>query len=413
MEATPDWRVVGFALAAGFVSAVVFGLTPALQIGRQRQKANVARQALIAAQVAASCVLLIVTGLLARAIEHATWNSPGYEYRNVIAVSPDLERNGYTPARAQAYCDAFESRLRGLPGVQAVSLALSPPLGHVTITVGTEINGHPAEFNANHVSAEYFATMGIPIVRGRSLQPGERHAIVIGDDLARAVWPNAEPLGQSIELGDRFQVVGIAGRVQSLKFGDTDKSMVYFPIEEGDYAHLSVLVKSAGAPQEMARSAVAAARSLDPKSFPEVDILSSAYRRNLEGAEFLAMAVSSLASIAQLLACMGIVGVVSYAVSQRTKEIGIRMALGAKAGSVLRVVLGRLAGPVAAGLILGVACAGGLAQFLRGRLFGISHLDPAAYVGAVAVFVATAAVAAAFPAQRALRIDPLRALRHE
>jgi ABC-type antimicrobial peptide transport system permease subunit len=174
-----------------------------------------------------------------------------------------------------------------------------------------------------------------------------------------------------------------------------------------------VLVKTAGLPQDLAKASVIAARGLDPNTFPTVELLSSSYRSNLQGAEYSALAVSALGSIAQLLACFGIVGVVSYAVTQRTREIGIRMALGAKPAHVLSVVLRHLSAPVLAGLVAGVAGAAGLSQFLRGRLYGISNLDPAAYLAAIAVFAVTVAVAAVLPAQRALRIDPLRALRHE
>jgi predicted permease len=413
LEASPDWRVVAFALAAGFGSAILFGLTPALQVGRQRQRAHLTRQILIGAQAAASCVLLIVTGLLVRALDHATYDSPGFEYKKVVSISPELSKNGYSASRSQSYLDALQGRLRALPGVQSVALALSPPLGHVTVTAGTNIHAHHVDFQVNHVSAGFFETMDIPILRGRALRAGERHVAVISDGMARIAWPGQDALGQSFELGDSFTVVGIARSVRSAKFGDADTVHAYFPLEDGKQPSLSVLVKTAGSPRDLARSAVNAARAIDPNVFPEVELMSNAYRANLRGAEYSALGVSALGLIAQILACFGIVGLVSYAVSQRTKEIGIRMALGAKPGQVLALVLRHLAGPVIAGLIAGVAGGAGLAQFLRGRLYGISNLDPTAYVAAVAVFVVTVAVAAIVPARRALRIDPLRALRHE
>jgi predicted permease len=413
LDPTPDWRVSAFALATGFASAILFGLTPALQVGRQRHRAHVTRQILIGAQVAASCVLLIVTGLLARALGQATSGSLGFEYKQVISISPGLSRNGYSPARSQAYLDALQDRLRAIPSVRSVSLALSPPLGHVTITAGADLNGHHVEFQMNHVSPAFFETMGIPILRGRTLRPHERHVTVISEAMARLVWPGEDPLGKSFALGDSFTVVGISGSVRSVKFGDSDTVHAYFPIEDSDPPSLCVLVKTAGLPQDLAKASVIAARGLDPNTFPTVELLSSSYRSNLQGAEYSALAVSALGSIAQLLACFGIVGVVSYAVTQRTREIGIRMALGAKPAHVLSVVLRHLSAPVLAGLVAGVAGAAGLSQFLRGRLYGISNLDPAAYLAAIAVFAVTVAVAAVLPAQRALRIDPLRALRHE
>ncbi len=413
LDPSPDWRVAGFAFATGIASAVLFGLTPALQIGRQRHRALIARQILIGVQVAASCVLLIVTGLLARALNYAASSSPGFEYKPVISISPGLAKNGYSPARSRAYLDTLQERLRALPGVQSVALALSPPLGRVTISAGSDINGHHVEFQINHVSSGFFQTMSIPILRGRSLRPNERHVAVISEAMARIVWPGEDPLGKSFALGDEFTVAGIAGNIRAVKFGATDTVHAYFPIEDGDPPSLSVLVKTHGAPQELARAAAMAARRLDPNVFPTVELLNSAYENNLDGAEYSTLAVSALGSIAQLLACFGIIGVVSYAVSQRTKEIGIRVALGAKPAQVLLVVLRHLSVPVIAGLIVGVAGAAGVSQFLRGRLYGISNLDPAAYMAAVALFVITVAIAAILPARKALRIDPLRALRHE
>ncbi len=413
LDPSPDWRVAAFALAAGFASAIMFGLTPALQVGRQRRRTNATRQILVGAQIAASCVLLIVTGLLVRALHHVTSSSPGFEYQQVVSISPELSRRGYSPTRSQAYLDALQDRVRALPGVQSVSLALSPPLGRVTITAGADLNGHHVDFQVNQVSSEFFETMGIPILRGRALRQNERHVAVISESMARIAWPGQDPLGKSFALGDSFAVVGISGSVRSVKFGGSDTVQAYFPIEDGNRSSLSILVKTAGSPQDLARAALTEARRQDPSTFPTVELLSGAYRRNLQGAEYSALAVSALGSIAQLLACFGIFGLVSYAVSQRTKEIGIRMALGAKPGEILYVVLRHLSVPVLAGLMAGVAGAAGLAQFLRGRLYGISNLDPMAYLAAIAVFVVTVAMAAVLPARKALSIDPLRALRHE
>ncbi len=413
MDATPDWRVATFALGAGFVSAILFGLTPALQIGRQRHGANVLRQVLVGAQVAASCVLLIVTGLLARALHHATTSSPGFEYKQVVAISPGLGGNGYSPARSQAFLDVLEDRLRATPGVQSSALALSYPLGRATITAGADVEGRPVDLQVNQVSPEYFQTLGIRILRGRALRPGERHAAVIGESMARLAWPGEDPLGKSFALGDSFTIVGIAANVRRVRFGESEIAQGYFPIADGNLSSVTVLVKTAGSVDDLARTARAEAARLDANVFPNIEPLSSAYQRNLAGPEYSALAVSSLGSIAQLLACFGIAGLVSYAVSQRTKEIGIRMALGAKPGQVLSAVLRRLSRPVVAGLIAGIAAAAGLAQFLRGRLYGVSNLDPAAYAAALALFVATVAVAAILPARKALRIDPLHALRHE
>jgi ABC-type antimicrobial peptide transport system permease subunit len=231
--------------------------------------------------------------------------------------------------------------------------------------------------------------------------------------MARQAWPGEEPLGKSFQLGDRFTVVGISGSVRSVRFSNSDTVQAYFPIEERNWPSLSVLVKTSGSLRDLGAAATAAAREVDPDSFPTVDALTQSYRASLQGAEYTALTVSVLGAIAQLLACLGIVGVVSYFVSQRTKEIGIRMALGAQPSHVLSVVLGRLSLPVGAGICVGLAAASGVSHFLRGRLYGLSNFDPGAYAGAVAVFVMTVTIAALLPAQRALRIQPSRALHQE
>jgi predicted permease len=412
MHATPDWRLAAFSLAMGFAAAVLFGLTPALQVGRERYNAQIARRILIGAQVAASCVLLIVTGLLVRALDRAAFSSPGFDYERVVSISPGLSDSGYTPARAQQYFSTLEERLRAIPGVQSVSLALSPPLGQVTITVGTEINGHHVVFQRNDVSPGFFETMRIPLQRGRDLRPNER-AVVISEAMARQGWPDADPLGKSFVLDDSFTVVGVVGSLRSMRFGDSDTVQAYFPLQAANWPSLAALVRTAGSPKDLARYALAAGQALDPNTRPRVESLANAFQTNLHDAQQSTLAVSVLGMAAQFLACFGIVGVVSYAISQRTKEIGIRMTLGARPAQILTVVLRQLVFPVGSGLVAGVAGGAALSQVLRGRLYGLSNLDPGAYMVAIGVFVVTAAIAAAIPAQRALRIDPLRALHHE
>ncbi|MCW5962525.1 MAG: ABC transporter permease [Bryobacterales bacterium] len=413
MDATPGWRVATFALGMGFLSAILFGLTPALQIGRQRHRAHSARQILIGAQVAASCVLLIVAGLLARALNHATGSSPGFEYERVITMSPGLAENGYTAARARSYLEGMHERLRGISGVESVALALSPPLGRMTMTAVAQVDGRQVGFQMSHVSGEFFETMAIPVLRGRPLRTDERRVVVVSEALARQAWPGEDALGKSLELGDVFTVVGIVGHVRSLKFGETDTVQAYFPVEEHHWPSLTLLVKTADSPNALAGTVLTVARQVDPNLFPAVDLMSNAFRARLEGAEYSTLAVSSLGLLAQILACFGIIGVVSYSVSQRTREIGIRMALGAPPVRVLAVVLHHLTVPVSIGLAVGLLAAAGLSQVLRGRLYGLSHFDAGAYAGAIVLFLVTAVIAGAIPAQRALRVDPLQALRHE
>jgi predicted permease len=413
LDATPDWRVALFALGAGLASAILFGLTPATEAARQRHRATIARQVLVGAQVAASCVLLIVAGLLGRALNHALSNSPGFGFQQIISIDPGLGQHGYSPARAQAYMETLQARLRALLGVESVSLAQSPPLGRRSEIAGVDIDGRSMRVQINRVDPQFFQTMKIPLLRGRNLIRGETHAALVGESFARAAWPGEDPLGKKSFVGDDDTVVGIVGTARLVKLEDSDSVEIYLPLAQADLPGASVLVKTSGAPEDVVRFAAATAKSVDPDTFPEVQLMKAGFRQKLRGGESSAMAVSVLGAVADLLACLGILGVVAYAVSQRTREIGIRMALGARRAHILAVVLLQFSLPVAAGLLLGVGGAAALSGLLRGQLYGISNLDPAAYLAAIGVFAVTIVGAALWPARRALRVDPMRALRHE
>jgi predicted permease len=414
LDATPDWRVALFAVTMGFAAAVLFGLTPALQVARQRHRATLVRQLLIGAQVAASCILLIVAGLLVRAINHAVTMNPGFEYRQVISIQPDLDRHGYTPGRARTYLETMISRLRELPGVESVALVTSAPLGNRTSVLSTTVAGRPVGVHLNNIDPNYFATMKIPLVRGRNFKPGEMKAVIIGESFARLQWPGQDPIGKGFPVAnEEHPIVGVAASARTGALNDPDAAEAYFPIATEDWSSLLVLVKASGPLEALVPQIGPLAKSIDAQVFPEVQMLKSSFRRKLENAERSAMAISVLGLTALALACLGIIGLVTYAVSQRTKEIGIRMALGAKQFDVLGSVLRQFSRPVILGLLIGVAGAAGLSQLLRRELYGISNLDPIAYLAAIGVFAGTALLAALWPARRALRVDPLRALRYE
>jgi hypothetical protein len=275
------------------------------------------------------------------------------------------------------------------------------------------MDGRAVRVQINRVDPQFFQTMKIPLLRGRNLMRGEPHAIVVSESLARGVWPGQDPLGKKFTMDEDYTVVGIAGSARLVKLEDSDSVEVYFPIAPADLPGTSVLVKTSAAPEDLARAVAAVTKSVDPASFPEVQLMKSGFRQKLRGAEYSALTVALLGSIADILACLGIVGVVAYAVSQRTREIGIRMALGARPAHILSVILRQFSLPVAAGLLAGVGGAAALSGLLRGQLYGIGNLDPMAYTGAIGVFAVTVAVAALWPARRALRVDPMRALRHE
>jgi predicted permease len=414
IDASPDWRVVAFTVAAGLTAALLFGLAPALQVARPKSRNNRARTLLIGAQVAASCVLLIVAGLLVRALHHAASGNPGFEYKQVIAIDPRLALHGFADSPAHAYLDLLQSRLRAIPGVESVSLAASAPLGNKKTTLGAEKNGKSFEIVLNHVDPDFFPTMRIALLRGRVFARGEQNCAIVSDSLARSLWPGEDPLTHRLEFdGTSVPIIGVTANARVLALADSDSAEAYFPAGPGGYPGMTVLVKSRGPVEPLLASVTTIARDADTRVVPAVQTLQRAYARKLETTEQSVLTAGVLGAVALLLACLGITGVVTFAVSQRVREIGVRMALGASPAHVLRIVLSRLSLPVALGLLAGVLIAAALSQVLRRELYGISNLDPVAYLASVLLFLATAAVAAILPARRALKIDPMRALRHD
>jgi predicted permease len=412
IDPTPDRRVVAFAAGLGLAAAILFGLAPAWQSSRQRPRATIMRQFLIGAQVAASCVLLIVAGLLVRAMDHAIDTDPGFDYRQVISIDPAL--HGYTPAAARAYFTALDARLRGVPGIESVALVSNPPLGNRWTVFKTEIAGRAANVHINHIDPAFLGTMKIPLLRGRNLAPGDTRAIVVSESLARLRWPAEDPIGKPFRLGDDdLTVAGVSGSARLVSPEDSDAVEVYRLAHADLLPSMVAMVRTSVPADGMVRPVASIAKCIDPRLVPEVQLMKTAFRGKMQTAEASALAVSLLGLTALLLACAGIVGLVGYAVTQRAKEIGIRMALGARPAHVLSVVLRQFSVPLVVGLVAGVGGAAALSKVLRGLLYGIGNLDPVAYVGAMAVFAVTVAAAAVLPARRALRVDPMRALRYE
>ncbi len=412
IDPTPDGRVIAFAAGMGLAAAILFGMTPAWQASRRRPRGTITRQFLIGAQVAASCVLLIVAGLLVRAMDHAMYTDPGFDYQQVISIDPALR--GYTPPAARAYFVALAARLRGVPGIESVALVSNPPLGNRWTVVKTDIAGRAVNVHINHIDPAFLQTMKIPLLLGRNLVPGDARAIVVSESLARLRWPAEDPVGKSFRLGgDNLTVVGVSGSARLVSPEDSDAVEVYQLAQADLMPSMVVMVRTSAPPEGLLRPVAAIAKSIDPRLVPEVQLMKSAFRGKLQIAESSALAVAVLGLIALLLACAGVVGLIGYAVSQRTKEIGIRMALGARPAHVLSVVLRQFSLPVVAGLAVGLGGAAALSTVLRALLYGVGNLDPIAYLSAMTFFAVNMALAALLPARRALRVDPMRALRYE
>jgi predicted permease len=414
-DPTPDWRVVTFAVAIGFSSSALFGLTPALHIARQRQTTKTfGRTVLIGAQVASSCVLLIVAGLLVRAFERAASIDPGFEYEHVIVVEPSLAEHGYSAARARDYIQNLSLQLRDIAAVEDVSVTSTPPLGGLKVKAALQVDGRPLDVYIHQVDPHYLSTMKIPLLRGRNLIVGDESGVVVGESLALRKWPDRDPLGELIEIGDEpLTVVGIASSARSLEIRNPEAVELYRLAREADLTGLAIVARTAGPTEALAAAFSAVANRVDPNFEPRVLLLKRRFQEIVRDSQLGALAVSLLGVIALAVACLGVVGLVAYSVAARTKEIGIRMALGAQSSHILKSLFRQFWRTVVGGLVVGVLGAAGLAQLLRHELYGLSTIDPIAYVSAITLFLFAVGLAALWPARRALRVDPLVALRND
>ncbi len=413
MSALPDWRVFLFTTAMGFVAAILFGLLPTLQMVRRKRNRSLWHQFVVCAQVGASCVLLILAGLLVRATLHTLYSDPGFGYEQVLSIDPGMSEHGFASAQAQAHLEQLQNRLRTVPGVTFVSIARVPPLVNTMVMMTSiDVDGRRIMIYPNWVSPEFFQTMQIPMLRGRSFRAGEKNAVILSQSLARKRWPSEDPIGKRWEKSNSI-VVGVVGNTRAMELNNTDATEIYYPPNADDFPSMSVLIRAAGDPNTLTPTIKAIAGSIDTGLYPTITPLTAGFRKNVSQVEQIATIVSLLGSIAIFLAVVGLLGLVSYAVSQRTKEIAIRLALGANRAVIFTTVLRRFAWPVLIGLIAGVSVTAALSQILRRVLYGISGLDPISYMSAMAILIAILAAAALLPIRRAFQLDIARTLHSE
>ena len=345
-----------------------------------------------------------------RATLHTIYADPGFGYEQVLSLDFGLGDQGYTPASARAYLDQLQDRLRAVPGVSSVALAFRPPLVNDGIMLTSiNVDGHTIMIYPNWVGPEFFQTMGIPLLHGRFLRRGGKDAVVLSESLARKRWPHEDAIGKQWNNG-KDVVVGVVGNTRAMELNNTDATEIYYPPTDENLPGMFVLVKTAGVPEGLAPAIKSIATSLDSKLFPTITPLKVGFRKNVAQVEQIAAIISLLGSIAIFLAVVGLLGLISYAVSQRTKEIAIRLALGARRIEIFSTVLRRFALPVLIGLFAGVGITAALSQVIRRMLYGISGLDPFSYVSAITLLVLVLAMAALVPIRRAFRIDIARIL---
>jgi predicted permease len=415
LDMTPDWRILVVCFALGLIACVIFGFPAARQLSAQRHRASRLRTFFIATQVCVSCVLLVLSGLLVRGLNRALKSDPGFDYKHVLVVDPQLYAHSYSASAALSYMHDLKDRLQQAPGVEAAALVRLAPLGnniHIQRTKASD--GNTFDVYMNNVDGDFFKTMGIPLLQGRTFKKGESDAAVVSESVARRLWPGKDPLQQVYDFGGKkLPVVGISANAHTMMLRNGNAGESYIPIGPTKLAESMVLVRTAQPPENFSTLATTLARSFDSHLGPDVSTLHRAYDDKVGDSAQIAGIVSGMGLLALLLAVIGLYGVVAYNVANRTREIGIRMALGATSSSVVRSMLTSFVLPLSLALSVGLALAAALSLILRNELYGVNHLDPFSYLAAALIMAGVGALASLLPARRALKVDPMVALRCE
>ncbi len=446
-ETPIDRQVLAFCGALAVLTALVFGAFPAwrtacrdpaigLREGGRGLLSGRGRlgRGLVVAEMALAVTLLVGAGLLLRSFVELRRVDPGFGVANALTFRTALPEALYADnAQRVAFYRALEERLRSAPGVEAVGASVGLPLSDVYFNFSFEVEGRPPLPPAQQPSLEtrvvtpgYFRAIGIPIVAGRGFAETDSaeapQVVVLSRAAARRHFPNEDPIGKRIVLGwgagagrrAGGEVIGIAGDVREHGLGKAHPAQVYLPFAQRPLLNMSLVLRTVSEPQSLAALVRTAVAELD-SSLPVLRLasLEEVVSRSVERPRFYAALLGFFAGTALLLAALGVFGVLSYAVAQRSREIGVRLALGARPRDMVRMVLGEAMGLAGAGLLLGCLMALALARSLASLLFGLTAADPATFLGVAAALGAAALLASALPARRAARLDPLQALRSE
>ena len=443
LDARVDLRVVLFGFAVGLTSGVLAGLLPAirgtradlhavlksteLRFARSRGRM---RQALVVAQVAAALVMLILSGLFLKSIQVARSSDPGFRVANVLTMGFDPRIARYDLQQARVFYRQLLERVRLLPGVRSAALGQQLPLGVESSATEIAIDGYQATpgqetptIGSSIVGSQYFDAMGIPIVRGRAFNAGDTEATpkvaIVNEAMAAKYWPGRDPLGATLTLRSRaaakVEVVGIARVSKTRYIGETPQPFLYLPFEQSSQTRMVLFVETAGDPSAFISAVRGEVRALDPNQ-PIYDVRTMAshfQQQALWGVRLIAEVVAAVGVVGLALSVLGLYGVIAYSVSQRTREIGIRMAVGASEGRVLAMILRQGATLTAAGAGLGLILTLAASTVISSLLNGVNPRDPAVYAGALAVLAGVTLFATYLPARRAASVDPQDALRAE
>lgn len=441
-----DLRVLSFTMAVSLLTGIAFGLAPALQAsgtdvqsvlreggrGMQTERSGqVLRRALVVAEVALSLTLLVGAGLLIRSFDRLQQVDPGFHPENLLTFNVTLPSTRYPSDTARiAFFDAAREALGALPGVRAVGAAQVLPFTGGWSTGSFEVEGLEIPEGQQDpwgdqriVTPGYFEAIGAQLIAGRTFDERDRlgstPVVIIDSELARRYFAGRDPLtGGILENADeegnaiRYQIIGVVAHTKQEALDAEDRVQLYWPSTQHGMGAMSFALRTAGPPEQYTAAARQAIRSVDPdQPIAQVNTMAKLIDQSVVQKRLSMLLLTFFAGIALLLAVLGIYGVMSYLVTQRSQEIGVRMALGASRGGVLAMVLRQGMVLVIAGLVLGLIGAFWLTRLLATQLFQIEATDPTTFVAVSAVLLAAAATGTLVPALRATRVDPMRALR--
>jgi predicted permease len=440
-----DWRVFAYAFLFAVLTGIVVGLVPAIRASRGNLSAilhaggrgvvggkNRLRSTLVVAQVGGSLMLLIIAGLFTRSLGKAQQTNLGFNPSHLLNMTMDPNEIGYDDVQYREFYKNLLDRVRAVPGVQSASIASSVPLGYINSGDTLTVEGYqpPPDQAApliqyNLISQDYFVTMEIPMLTGRTFKSTDdantQYVGIINEAMAKQFWPNADPIGRQFKIGSDqkhwIQVVGVVkdARFQGLR--GPVQSYFFLPFLQ-QYAGNSLetlQVRTLGTPDAMTPEIERVVGALAP-DLPVFDVNTMSQALNtLNGLLFYqigAVLAALLGILGLVLAVVGVYGVISYASNQKTHEIGVRMALGAQRMDILKMIFSQGLFIIAVGLTLGIAMALGAAR-LFGSFLAVSPMDPVTYLGVSTILVNVALAACYIPARRAMRVDPMVALRYE
>jgi len=433
-----DARVLGFTLVAALLTGLLFGLVPALQAqdlklhdtlkdsnrGSSQGRGHAwIRGALVVSEIGLACVLLVGAGLLIRSFLRVLDVNMGFRPERAAALRIDPNSSYKTQEQKNSYFTEALHRVMDIPGIEGAGLSDSLPLGH-NRSWGVAAKGvvytpqdYPGGF-PRIISDGYFRAMGIPLQKGRDFTErdtkGALNVIIINETLAKNLWPGQDPIGKIVRADDPERtVVGVVGDVHHMALEEASGNEFYIPMRQTqDYGTVDLVVRTSMPTAELASRLREALRPIEP-DLPTANMrtLQTMVDRAVSPRRFVVWLLGGFAGFALVLASLGIYAVISYSVSQRTQEIGIRMALGASAEMLQRSILLQTLGLAGIGMVVGVVASWALARTLSGLLFGVTSSDPATFAGMLVILTGVTALAGYLPARRASRIDPMEALR--